>query len=66
LEPVPITLKNPRFCRVLGTGSGKNPKFEKRVPEPVPGNPKFVKRVPKPVLGTLNLKKGSRTGFWKP
>jgi hypothetical protein len=53
-EPVLRTLKNPRFCRVLGTGSGKNPKFEwfqnrflgtthllKRVPEPVPWNSKF-------------------------
>jgi hypothetical protein len=23
------TLKNPRFCRFLGTGSERNPKFEK-------------------------------------
>jgi hypothetical protein len=29
LEPVPRTLKNPIFCRVLGTSSGNNPKFEK-------------------------------------
>jgi hypothetical protein len=50
LEPVPRTIKNTRFCRVLGISSGKNPKFLKRVPEPVPGNPKFVKRVPEPVL----------------
>jgi hypothetical protein len=35
-EPVPRTLKDPIFCRVLETGSGKNPKFLKRVPEPVP------------------------------
>jgi hypothetical protein len=39
LEPVlgtsSGTLKNSRFCRVLGTGSERNPKFEKMVPEPV-------------------------------
>jgi hypothetical protein len=35
------TLKNPRFCRDLRTGSERNPKFEKGVPEPVPGNLKF-------------------------
>jgi hypothetical protein len=45
LELVPRILKNLKFFRVLGTGSGKNPKFE----EPVPGKPKFVKRVPEPV-----------------
>jgi hypothetical protein len=64
LEPVLRTLKNPRFCRVSGTGSGRNPDFEKRAPEPVPvkskfkkksvqesilWKPKFVKRVLKPV-----------------
>jgi hypothetical protein len=36
----PGTIKNPRFCRVLGIGSGRNPKFEKMVPEPIPKNPK--------------------------
>jgi hypothetical protein len=41
LEPVPGTLKNPRFCRVLGTGSEKNLKFGKE----------FQNRF----LGTLNL-----------
>jgi hypothetical protein len=41
LEPVPRTLKNPRFCRAHGTGSRKNPKFEKG----------FQNRF----LGTLNL-----------
>jgi hypothetical protein len=35
------TLKNPIFCRVPGTGTGRNPNFEKSVPETVPGNPKF-------------------------
>jgi hypothetical protein len=45
LEPVPRTLKNPIFCRVLGTGSGKNPKFKKG----------FQNRF----LGTLNFEKGS-------
>jgi hypothetical protein len=34
------TLKNTRFCSVLGTGSRPNPKFEKKVPELIPGNPK--------------------------
>jgi hypothetical protein len=42
LEPVlgsgSGTLKNPIFCMVLGTGSGRNLKFEKKFPEPVPGN----------------------------
>jgi hypothetical protein len=40
-EPVPKTIKNSRFCRVLGTGLGRNPKFEKG----------FQNRF----LGTINL-----------
>jgi hypothetical protein len=45
LEPVPRTLKNRRFFRVLGTSFGKNPKFEKG----------FQNRF----LGILNYEKGS-------
>jgi hypothetical protein len=42
------TLKNPRFWRVPGTGSGQNPKFEKK-------KKGFLNRF----LGTLNFEKGS-------
>jgi hypothetical protein len=47
-EPEPVFgtgSENPRFCRALGTGSGKNPKYEKG----------FQNRF----LGTLNFIKGS-------
>jgi hypothetical protein len=87
LEPVPRTLKNSRFCKVLGTGFGKNPKFEKGFQNQFLGTLNFEKGSSstgtgtgsgtlkntldvvgflKPVLdGTLNLKKGSRTGSWE-
>jgi hypothetical protein len=57
------TLKNPKFSRVPGIGSGWNTKFEKkRVLEPVPGNPKFVKRAPESVHGNPKFCKGFRLG----
>jgi hypothetical protein len=68
------TLKNPRFCRVPGTGSEWNTKFEKKKmfqnlflgilifkmgSRTSSWNPNFVKRDPEPVLETLNFEKGS-------
>jgi hypothetical protein len=71
MEPVSRTLKNPRFCRVFGTGSGKNPKFEKGSGPTGTGtgsgtlkNPRFC-RVLGIGSGRKPLKKGSRTGSWE-